>query len=159
MRRLSPAGIVPVVLLTSAGWGCGSASLIHQAHAALPPNEVERRVEEAFTLHAIPVAERTPDGRVRSGTFDPVQTWGAQAAAKTSCGVSALAGSGSRAVAFRLEVLATVRSNRRAGSRVAVESYGRGRTPEGTEVPCALSESVVEAILRSVSGGEAPGRR
>jgi len=139
--------------------GCGSLSLVHEAPSGLPPNETERKVEVAFQYFGIPVAEKTLDGRVRSGRFDPREVFAGQLHERVSCGATTEVGSLTAVRPFELEVLATIRSNRANGARVEVESYGKGLGPDGKEIPCQLSRSAVEAILDSASGAPADPRR
>lgn len=150
MRGCVPRALAIVPTLAAAA--CGSMSPTSQVLVPEPPNSVERRVEQAFATYGIPVTERAPDGRVHSGAFDPQSVWGAVSGERVSCGVEGMSGSGSQAVPFRLEVMATLRTNRQQGTRVVIESYGRGRRPDGSEVRCRLDPTVVEGLLGAVAG-------
>ena len=149
--------IAPVLLLFLGG--CGSLSLLHEARSGLPPNDTERRVEQTFQSFGIPIAEKTLDGRVRSGRFDPREVFAGQLHERVSCGAATDEGVLTEVRPFELEVLATIRSNRVNGTRVEIESYGKGWGPDGKEIPCQLSRSAVEAILDAASGAPADPRR
>lgn len=138
--------------------GCGSVSLVQRARSELSPNETERKVEVAFQYFGIPVAERTLDGRVRSGRFDPREVFAGQLRERVSCGATSDVGSLTAVRPFELEVLATIRSNAVNGTRIELESYGRGKDPNGKEVPCRLSSSAVAEILDAASGAPADPR-
>lgn len=139
--------------------GCGSVGHVHQAPSALPPNDTERRVEQAFVSLGLPVYERRLDGRVRSGRFDPREVFAGRLDERVSCGATSDVGARTNVSPLELEVLATIRFNAARGTRIEVESYGRGRDPNGKEVRCRLSQSAAVALLDAASGAPADPRR
>lgn len=155
---ISPAPPI-VVLLVTLSAGCGSVSPSYKARSGLPPNDAERRVEQAFVAFGVPVVERTLDGRVRSGRFDPREVFAGQVAERVSCGAISDVGRLSSVHPFELEVLATIRSNAVNGTRIELESYGRGRDSRGKDVQCRLSSSAAAALLDAASGAPAEPRR
>jgi hypothetical protein len=94
---------------------------------------------------------------VQSGPFDPYEAFGALMTDRVVCGSWPDDPSASSVRGVRLEVIATIRSNRQAGTRVEIESYGRGRLEAGTELSCRLSSSAVEELLASIARHGATG--
>jgi len=128
----------------------GQFSPLPQVRTYLPPNDAERGLERTFEAWAIPVAEHALDGRVRSGRFDPNRVWGVQVEDRVSCASLGDADGSPRARPTELEVIATIRVNGKFGTRVELESYGRGTTPEGESVSCHLTSTTADGILASL---------
>jgi len=116
---------------------------------SLSPNEAERRVELSYQHYQIPVVERSPDGRVRSGRFDPDAVWGVMADDRIVCGMTEETDDRGRIKPTELEVLVTVHTRTAAGTQLSIESYGRGRTVDEEEVRCRLTREFSMEILAS----------
>lgn len=144
MRGLATLSMSALGLL-----GCaGAFSPVHQVTTYLQAREAEQRLEEAFASLGLPVVEHARDGRVRSGTFDPVSIWGANSTEYVLCGRGGDDDLGAQDV--RLEVMGSIRESPRRPVRVEIESYGTGRNDKGEEIPCRLDDSGVDALLSSI---------
>lgn len=131
--------------------GCaGSLSRVERMDTPVRPNEAEEIMEKSFRAMGIPILETNPNGWVRSGLFDPSTVFGAGWASRVTCnfGLENEAKSGARPT--QLEVNASIRSNRESGTRIEIDSYGRGVTDDGKEVRCNLSHDAVEILMAAV---------
>jgi hypothetical protein len=147
---MASAGRFTGIFVAVALAGCvGSFSTLYQLGTDLSPNEAERRIELAFQSHQIPLLEKNPDGRVRSGRFDPDEVWGGTAEEKMVCGEPEENEERGRIEPTELEVLVTIHARGTAGTQLSIESYGKGRRANGEEVPCRLEPELSVAILAS----------
>ena len=114
----------------------------------LTPRDAERRLEAAFAAQGLPVAEHAVNGRVTTGRFRPHDVWPGALTSRVTC--SGSDGTAPPASIEWVEVVATVREAASRGTRVEVESYGRGRDGKGRSVSCRLDEGTMEALLSVV---------
>ena len=133
--------------------GClGSLSQVYQEDTPLNPNDAERSMESAFASFQIPVLERSPDGRVRSGTFDPERVWGSLALDRVSCGADESVDGRLHEVPDEFEIVATIRTRHQAGTRVDLDGFGHILSEEGKKIPCKLRENFAHSILAAMPG-------
>jgi hypothetical protein len=158
---------------------CGCITALSREHVVVlqgaEPNQVERQLERIFETYAIPVRDRTMDGRVESGPFMVGPRWaGAPVEDRVDCGWRTDGGPRAQGQTIRLQVAARIGHGRRrpgmapsptganltrAGTRVTLDSFGRisGGTAEESRLPCTLKPEIVQEILAALT--QAPPRR
>ncbi len=141
-----------MALLLLLGGCLGGLSRVYQEDTPLSPNDAERALERAFAEYQIPVVERNPNGRVRSGPFDPRQVWGGLAVERITCGADESADGRLRPTPEEFEIVATIRTRHQAGTRVDLDGYGNIRSEEGNKIPCRLTGAFANSILSAIPG-------
>jgi hypothetical protein len=131
--------------------GClGGFSQVYQEDTPLSPNDAERSLKSAFATFQIPVLERSPNGRVRSGTFDPQQVWGSLALDRVICGADESVDGKLHPVPDEFEIVATIRTRHQAGTRVDLDGFGHILSEEGKKISCRLRETFANSILAAM---------
>ena len=140
-------GVLPALLVG----GCiGGFSQVYQEDTPLSPNDAERFLESAFATFQIPVLERSPNGRVRSGTFDPQQVWGSLALDRVFCGANDSVDGRLHPGPDEFEIVATIRTRHQAGTRVDLDGFGYILSDEGKKIHCHLKETFANSILAAM---------
>ena len=146
-REVMKLGVWLTLGVCGLGACAGAFSQVGQVVTSLPAREAEKRLEEVFEAYQIPVKERSPDGRVSSGRFDPKAFWGHAVESRVLCRGAA---SDHRVTVDYLEVLGTIRQAPSRPVFVEIESYGSGRDPDGKVYPCRLDQVIVEQMLKEI---------
>lgn len=148
IRTLGMGGLLSTIVCM----GClAGISPLFQEDTPLSANDAERALEMAFAQHQIPVLERSPDGRVRSGPFNPEEAWGGLAMDRITCGADQLADRRSYRLPEEFEVMARIRTRHQAGTRVDLDGHGQTHT-NGEKTPCTLTRSFASSILAAIPG-------
>jgi hypothetical protein len=145
-RRLCWLGVTAVLLLVHSTC-VGGFSPVFQRDTPISPNEAERALEQAFALFLIPVVERHPNGRVRSGPFDPEHVWGVLTWDRISCGADDSVDGRLRPTPKGFEIVVTIRNRRQAGTRVDLDGFGQILSDKGEKIPCRLRGDFAKSIL------------
>ncbi len=145
-HRLAPA--LPILTLLALGACAG----LGQSRGGIGADRytLEERGAIVFAQYQIPVAERRPDGRVRSGTFLVEEVWDRfMVADRVYCDGDAEGNTLAFNSRIRMSVLL-----RASDGRIVLSSEGRTvEVPEGGKaVRCRLSEPFVDELLTAIAG-------
>lgn len=112
-----------------------------------------------FSQFGIPVSETRIDYRVRSGRFGPMEVWGGVVFNRVRCGPDTTDDPRAGPTPNELEITARIRSTPQGGTRVNFDSHGHGKTAEGDEVRCRVTEEFEETLPAGIpeAGGQGPG--
>ena len=140
------------VVLTFSIVSCISAlGPLQEVRTLLEPTEAERLLENLFAGFLIPVLERIPNGRVRSGAFDPSRTWGRLTQERIRCGAGENVDPLTQPDPVELTIQVTIRRRSTASeTRIQLESFGFALDSDGEKVNCRLSNSFASSLLSAV---------